>query len=209
MIRLIKLITPPIIIVGIKKVYNFNNKNILFDGYDDLFKKYVKFAKIYGEYGMGNSKRYVNQNLNIPIKSVDTNNLWMNKVKSELIHNDTYISLKSINVGKIASNYGDPSDYSLRKEFKSYFNAIWDHPKPDFVLIDGRFRVATFLASYIYASPKTVIVFDDYYRGRYHIVEEILSPIEKNNRQAAFIVPENKKMEEANKLLEKFEYVMD
>ena len=55
-----------------------------------------------------------------------------------------YKNLKMIHidVGELEP-YGHPKNYSRNKNFLNYFNSIWElETKPDFVLIDGRFRVA-------------------------------------------------------------------
>ena len=58
---------------------------------------------------------------------------------------------------------------------------------PDVVFLDGRFRVASFLAAYLNASRPCTIVFDDYReRQCYHVVENILKPSEFIDRTAFF-----------------------
>ena len=82
--------------------------------------------------------------------------------------------------------------------------------KADVVLIDGRFRVASFLFSLMKAKEGSVIIFDDFMnRPHYHVVEEVLEVHENFGRQAVFKVPKvfNKKL--AEELLKKFIYVMD
>jgi len=51
---------------------NINDKMILFDGDDSLFKKYVKNCDVYFEYGVGNSTRYLINNTKAKIVAVDT-----------------------------------------------------------------------------------------------------------------------------------------
>ena len=59
--------------------------------------------------------------------------------------------------------------------------------QPDTVLVDGRFRVACFLASLIYLQPGAVILWDDY-RGRdsYYVVESIVKPTRFHGYMAEF-----------------------
>lgn len=58
---------------------------------------------------------------------------------------------------------------------------------PDVVLIDGRFRVAAFVASALNINKKTTIIFDDYVgRAQYHCVEPIAMPSETVDRAAIF-----------------------
>jgi len=78
------------------------------------------------------------------------------------------------------------------------------------VLIDGRFRVACFLCTVMHTSPDTVIIFDDYAdRPPDHVVEEVIAPVEVNERQAEFVSPHADLTTPAAELPEKFEFVMD
>ena len=62
---------------------------------------------------------------------------------------------------------------------------------PDLVLVDGRFRVACFLASILYARPGCRILFDDYAeRSYYHTVTRFVPPARMIERMAEFSVPQ-------------------
>ena len=104
-----------------------------------------------------------------------------------------------------------PKDYSKRGNIKKYLNFPWEQNKsPDFVLIDGRFRVACFLYSLINAKINSLIIFDDYNnRPYYHIVEEIVPIYKICGRQALFKVPKFFNKKSAQKLLDNFTYVFD
>lgn len=208
--KYLKLFIPPIIFIIGTKILRKSKQNKLFDGQIALFKKYLVKAKIYGEYGMGESTIYVNNQFSIPIISVDTNDKWKDIVYNNILKKHPQSIMEAIDLGVIASNYGDPIDYSKRDNIKNYINFLWIHDyKPDLVLIDGRFRVACFLNSYIHAKAGSVIIFDDYsLRPKYHIIEELLKPYEASIRQAIFIVPDQKNIDFAQSLLNKFEYVM-
>ena len=61
--------------------------------------------------------------------------------------------------------------------------------KPDLILIDGRFRIATFLACCL-SFPGSTILFDDYLnRESYHAVENIVKPIRHTGRIGEFRIP--------------------
>jgi len=63
---------------------------------------------------------------------------------------------------------------------------------PNVILIDGRFRVACFLASLLLAKPGTIILFDDYVnRPHYHVVEKHLSLSKAAGRMVEFVIKEN------------------
>jgi len=61
--------------------------------------------------------------------------------------------------------------------------------EPDFVLVDGRFRVGSFLASAMFSTKTINLLFDDYVgRSRYHLVEEICRPERFIGRAALFVL---------------------
>ena len=186
----------------------FKDEKILFDGDDYLFKKYLKNCNIYFEYGVGDSTIWVLENTSSRIISVDTDKKWINKVDISKYKKRIYINW--INLGE-TENWGRPKTYEYRKYFFDYVSNVWTFKlKADVILIDGRFRVASFLYSLINAKEGSVIFFDDYTdRFHYHVVEEVLEVYENFGRQAVFKVPKvfNKKL--AEELLKKFIYVMD
>ena len=59
--------------------------------------------------------------------------------------------------------------------------------QPDFVLIDGRWRVPSFLAAATQCERDTVVLFDDYLeRTNYHVVETLVKPARMIGRAALF-----------------------
>ena len=180
----------------------------LFDGDDFLFKRYLKKCNIYFEYGVGKSTAWVLENTSSRIISVDTDKKWINKV--DISKNKKRIDINWINLGEI-ENWGRPKNYEYRKHFIDYISNVWTfNLKADVILIDGRFRVASFLFSLISAKEGSIIIFDDYMdRSHYHVVEEILEVYKKCGRQFFFKVPKVFNKHLAEELLQKFMYVMD
>ena len=89
--------------------------------------------------------------------------------------------------------WGHPKDDSKWRNWPSYSIKAWaycidNNISPDLVLIDGRFRVACFIASCINTTKPIRILFDDYVeRDYYHIVEKIKKPSKIiNNHLAVF-----------------------
>ena len=118
------------------------------------------------------------------------------------------VKLKFVNIGKIAE-WGYPFSYEKKENFKLYREYIWTKKeKPDFVLIDGRFRVACFLTCLKFSDKGTKIIFDDYTnRGIYHMVEIFEKPIKTYNRQALFVSSGNYDNQKLDEYISKFEYV--
>ena len=184
------------------------DEKTIFDGDDYLFKKYLKKCNIYFEYGVGDSTSWVLENTSSRIISVDTDKKWINKV--DISKSKKRINLHWINLGEI-ENWGRPKTYEYRDYFIDYISWVWKFKlKADVILIDGRFRVASFLFSLINAKEGSIIIFDDYNnRSYYHVVEEVLEVYESFGRQAFFKVPKVFNKQLANELLQKFTYVFD
>ena len=186
-----------------------NDKNTLFDGDDEIFKKYVTKSKIYFEYGVGKSTKWVLENTKSKVIAVDSDQKWIDKF---FINNSFNERLQTIwvDLGDLA-DWGRPISYSKRNSFISYINAVWGFEnKADVILIDGRFIVACFLYSLLNKKKGSFIFFDDYNnRPWYHIVEEVVPIYKKCGRQGIFLVNETFNKDLAIELFEKFIFVFD
>ena len=179
----------------------------LFGGNIELFSNQLKNANVYFEYGCGDSTLFASQIPGLEVHSVDTSQVW-----ADAVSKSTKNRVIWVDVGDLLE-WGRPSDYSKRANYKTYREALWANDKqPDVVLIDGRFRVACFLTVLLKVQKQTSIIFDDYtFRKNYHIIEELISPHRIEGRQALFnATPLNESdRKRVSDLLEKFEYVMD
>lgn len=180
----------------------------LFDGQSEDFRAFHRRCKVYAEYGCGLSTLYSVDVGKKQTLSVDTDDTWVQNIKKN-VSNSSYLKLNYVDVGP-TGNWGMPQTYSKRENFKNYLNNIWEYEsKPDFILIDGRFRVASFLTCLKFAELGTVICFDDYVNRKiYHLVEEFEKPFLKNKRQAYFKVNNKHDSENIDLVLNKFEYVL-
>lgn len=160
----------------------------------------MRSSQTYLEYGSGGSTIMAAR---FPIKSiisVESDAAWLKAVeeKFEITSSNKKILFPlHINIGPTKS-LGYPIDNSNWKEYWRYPIAPWDHCKnlamePDLVLIDGRFRLACFLASLLNAPAGCQILFDDYSdRPHYHLAENFLTPITQIDRMTIFVVPPNR-----------------
>ena len=212
--KIIYYCLPPFIYKSFKFIYQSifetreNISESVFDGENLLFKDTLKNTNFYGEYGVGKSTVYVSQNSNNRIISVDSSEKWIESTLSEIKNENSEVELKFVNIGKIAE-WGYPFSYEKKENFKLYREYIWTKKeKPDFVLIDGRFRVACFLTCLKFSDKGTKIIFDDYTnRGIYHMVEIFEKPIKTYNRQALFVSSGNYDNQKLDEYISKFEYV--
>lgn len=190
--------------------YFKRRKGVLFAGSDELFKKLVVGANVYAEYGCGDSTIWVANNTRCKIFSVDSSDVWLDKVKRSCINCES-VTLHFADVGKVGE-WGRPLNYDKHENFDDYTDWFWKQGiSPDIVLIDGRFRVCCFLTSLLFAKEGTLIFFDDYDREQYHFVELFLKPTQTCGRQALFVVP-NKKLldfQKINEAIRQFRFVFD
>jgi len=214
----IRDLVPPIIWRFLSKIRkyriaeSFVDSELIFEGDSKLFLELIKNCNVYGEYGCGQSTVWMLKNTDCKILAVDSSNEWINRVQKRVdkLNNPERVKLIYTNCGAI-SHFGYPKDYSERFSYKNYLNSIWDcEIKPDLVLIDGRFRVASFLTSLLRASPGTKILFDDYTnRTQYHLVEEFITPVKKTSRQALFIRPDKLNKEKIISEINNFSFVKE
>jgi hypothetical protein len=208
---MLKSLVPPVLIPAMKKLaapWRKESVERLFDGDEASFITYVSQAKIYAEYGVGQSTDWVYQNTSAKILAVDTSKQWIEKVIAD--KSGTRIDVQWVDLGALG-DWGWPLTYKERDNFVQYVKSPWVRSAtPDVVLIDGRFRVCCFFTSMLQAAPGTIIIFDDYIdRPHYHIVEELLAPFEFCGRQAIFSVPAEFDRQRSQALADRFLYVMN
>jgi hypothetical protein len=154
-------------------------------------------SRCFLEFGSGGSTVLAAQSGVKDIYSVDTDTTFLKRVAAYVLSSHPGCGLWAfpIDLGP-TKRWG----YPLRKEdaarWPNYFTLPWAALKrnrrtPDLVLVDGRFRVACFLASLLSAAPGTIIVFDDYNkRHHYHVVERFIRPKSVVGRLGVFRVPQ-------------------
>lgn len=185
------------------------NKFRLFEGESGLFEKLASDCVRYGEYGCGKSTRFMLVNTGTSIATVDNSLAWLNKISSSPRLKKVHVDLGP--TGK----WGVPLDFGYRAKFADYPMALWrdSDPSPDFVLIDGRFRVSCFLATLLCANAGTKILVDDYTdRSKFKVMEEFLPVTELSKRQALFIKPQKFSEGEIDLFkseLHRYSYVVD
>lgn len=161
-------------------------------------QKYSKAETIL-EYGSGGST-ILAASLGKKIISVESSSTWL----LELIGSAAEQELPGkiiplyVDVGP-TGDWGKPKDESKWKNWLNYPRLPWQYCQqnridPDLVLIDGRFRVACFLATCAYVQKETTVLFDDYEeRPHYHIVEKSFEKIDViDGRMAVFKIKPNK-----------------
>lgn len=185
-------------------------RDALFNGDSEMFREIASQAEVYGEYGVGDSTKWVLNNTGSIVLSVDTSREWIEAIRSHVMRPERW-EPHYIDVGAV-HEWGRPVGLQRRSRFLDYASSLWHRDaSPDVVLIDGRFRVLCFLVSLLNAKSGTLIVFDDYVdRLHYRVVEEFVEPIRVSRRQGLFEV-RHSSIDAAwvRKELVKFSYFID
>ena len=138
----------------------------------EAFKNEVALASSYLEFGSGGSTVFVDRT-GLPCVSVESDAMYAKAVQSQLRGGSVRIICPNIG---LVGPWGRPVFRNYAK-WRRYIEAPFPlDPFPDFVLVDGRFRVACALETAKQAHARGVIstlMFDDYAkRTYYHSVEE-------------------------------------
>jgi len=157
-----------------------------------FFKQVLNKATCYLEYGSGGSTLYANNIATLKtIISVDSDKRWIQRVRTALTRTETQVFLEYCDIGSVGA-WGRPRSTSKVGEYWRYMTAPWrvaqtQELNPDLILVDGRFRIASFLYSIVCAAPETIILFDDYVdRSYYKVVEEFCPLQHEHGRMGVF-----------------------
>jgi protein O-GlcNAc transferase len=147
-----------------------------------IFYNYLDKATNYFEFGSGGSTYQAIKRANLQsIISVESDIRWYNRIK-DLIGVDSRLNYKYVDIKAAANNWGRPGPGSSLEDWKKYSETICDTnlPKIDYILIDGRFRVACCLKSFYILDENGLIAFDDFLnRPTYHIVLNYFEIVKK------------------------------
>lgn len=159
------------------------------------FKDEISKASLYVEFGSGGSTVYASR-LGIETISVENDPYYARVVAKRLMNG----AVRQIIVQMgITGEWGIPVYPNARKAHE-YVTAPWnDKSFPQFILVDGRYRVACALESarraYLFGCTAT-LMFDDYVdRVYYHEIEKLLGKPEIIGRAAIFAIGKEKVLE--------------
>ncbi|MDP5031851.1 hypothetical protein [Paraglaciecola sp.] len=181
---------------------------------NEYVQEQYKQASLIVEYGSGGSTLLAAK-LNKKIITVESSNTWLLELVGAAAHQKlkgTIIPLW-VDVGP-TGEWGAPKDDTRLRNWINYSRAPWQYCNqnklvPDLVLIDGRFRVACFLAVCASIQRETIILFDDYEeRPHYFLAEKLFKKIDViDKRMAVFKIKPN--MLSSQDLLENMHYFND
>lgn len=149
-------------------------------------------SKTIVEFGTGGSTVLASRMDTTTIYAVESDKDWLSDVLNEIdaVAGPGTVIPVPVDIGPTIE-WGRPKDLSQIRRFPNYaISPFMKHVtarSPDTVLIDGRFRVACFVATLAFIKAKCTIIFDDYLdRENYHVVERFLVPDHYVDRAAVF-----------------------
>lgn len=179
-------------------------------------------SKVILEYGSGGSTVEASKLRGKSIVTVESDKQWAADLDVFIRTNPKTLScpiIKWVDIGR-TTHWGWPVDTKNTANFYRYSVWPWtaifnrnpfqggegvdslivhsdENAHPDTILIDGRFRLACFWASYFFCRKPATIIFDDYLHRSYHeAIEKTLQPTRLAGRMAIFEI--NPKVFEPN-----------
>ncbi len=179
------------------------------------FKEALAVSRCYLEYGAGGSTLYAANVANVPtIVSIESDIDWKTKVVESISGSKSKIYIEHWDIGEVGE-WGNPKNRSKITNYWGYMAQPWriarsNNLVPDTVLVDGRFRVASFLFSLLSAQIGTTILFDDYLdRPAYFVVEEFCQPVRNRGRMGVFLATRNFSVTDICEKIARYSIVVD
>lgn len=155
----------------------------------ELLSLFMSSADSYFEYGMGGSTCLATKLVKSSVHAIESDAGWVKKVSDIVGPSTKKLRLEHVNIGS-TGKWGMPIGRDHENLFSAYSMAIRkaDITSIDLCLVDGRFRVASFLEALSCLNGDAVIGIHDY-KGRpeYHLIEEFARPIAKCEQLCFFI----------------------
>ena len=158
-----------------------------------MFYKYLDKCSVYFEYGSGGSTYQASNRENIiKLYSVESDVQWQNKLKENVKSNKITYFLNDMDTKP--NTWGNPGPNCTQEQQKKYSNYMKKLPKQeqekiDFILIDGRFRVACCLKCFDIINSDCLIAFDDFLnRPYYHAVLDYFDVVETTDDKRMVIL---------------------
>ncbi len=156
-----------------------------------FLKHHYHSARVILEYGAGGSTLVAARLPGRYVISVESDRRWamglQQQIDEEKLSHGAVIQYCDIGP---TGDWGRPMDETHWRRYYRYPCDIWSRDffrHPDVVLIDGRFRAACFVATFLRITRPVSVLFDDYVdRAAYHIVEKLAKPVAIAGRMAHF-----------------------
>lgn len=176
----------------------------------ELFERHLKKAVKYFEFGSGGSTKLATRN-NVEVYGVESDKFWVDTLHKEA---GPLCKVEYVDIGPTKA-WGYPVDNTHQEKFTDYSEAIMRYDTAfDFILVDGRFRVACTLNAIKHTLARqeniadTLIYIHDFWdRADYHVVLEFLDTEHVAESAGLFRLKANINPALLDKVLEKYKYV--
>ncbi len=185
---------------------------VMYDEEKELLKRYISSSKKYLEFGLGGSTIFTLINSEAKITSVDTNVAWINFMKKYKIIKQSIpdrLKIVHIDIGPTKS-WGFPVNNDHQDKFEDFSKKIFEIQKDekyDFILVDGRFRVACALQAVINQldNQELFIGVHDYsLRTEYSILEKFMDIVEFSKTLYVFKIKPQLDVNELHEVYEQY-----
>jgi hypothetical protein len=175
-----------------------------------LFLSFLRCSKRYLEFGTGGSTVWAAKHVSQSVISVDSSQEWQRKVAQSCAMNGAAMvpSLVHVDCGPVGDR-GYPLDETFKARWPEYFSAVWERPEAamsDLVLVDGRFRVASFISALLHCSSAASVMFHDFDREPYQVVRQFAEQIAGTESLAVFRRSSDFDLDRAMAVLEQFRF---
>jgi hypothetical protein len=152
-----------------------------------MFYRYLDKASSYVEFGAGGSTYQASIRPNIrEMHVIESDPDWLRRTRALVSGRATF---HFCDVRTVPKTGGGPGPSSTAEECRAYSDEIYATPSGvDFVLIDGRFRVACALKCFRHIGSDCVVAFDDYLtRPQYHVVGRFYATVDTCNKSMVIL----------------------
>lgn len=162
------------------------------------------------EYGSGGSTWLAASMRGKQVISVESDLAWASDLQAKIDAAGLPSPTRVVHVDIGATtDWGKPTEVERYADFPAYPLSVWNDEvgiSPDTILIDGRFRVACFLATLLHTQRAATVLFDDYYdRPKYHVVERYARPVRRIGRMAEFhVIPKTYSGGDVSEMIQAF-----
>jgi hypothetical protein len=177
----------------------------------ELLESFLRCSKHYLEFGTGGSTVLAASHVRETVTSVDSSEAWLAKVAESCVLAETRLVpvLVHVDIGPVRS-LGYPADETDKVKWPNYVSAVWDVSDAaisDLCLIDGRFRVASFVSVLLHCSPQVTVMLHDFpERKYYHVVRQFADEIAATDSLVVFRRATNFSAELALEMLDKTKF---
>jgi hypothetical protein len=189
----------------------------------EWFRSRLSKASRYVEYGSGGST-YLAASKGVPFICVDSDRFFLRAVKEKVKHagflDESTQTYRHANIG-LTGPWGYPISFGASSTTRLKMFAKYSDPPPaclsrsflpDFILIDGRFRVACALkiVQLLGNASGWTIAFDDYVdRPQYHVIEDFAVLEQRIGRMAVFSGTKSVSIEKLTSAIREYEVLSD